>query len=124
MDGLAFHPYPIGPLGSRRERFESTMTRLDQALRAAGEADMPIWVTEVGLPVGSDADEEDVARTMTGVYERLAADPRVQAVVFHTLLEGESAAGAGEGFGWLVRGEDGSVEARAVYDRFSERADR
>jgi hypothetical protein len=124
MDGLAFHPYPIGPLGSRRERFESTMNRMRRALRASGEEDVPIWITEVGLPVGTDADEQDVARTMTGIYEQLATDPRVQAVIFHTLLEGESAAGAGEGFGWLVRGEDGGVDARPVYERFAERADR
>ena len=124
MDGFAFHPYPIGPLGSRRERFESTMDRLERALRASGEGDMPIWVTEVGLPVGPTVGEEEVARTMSGIYERLADDPRVQAAVFHTLLEGESDAGSGDGFGWLVRNEDGSVEARPVYERFAERADR
>ena len=124
MDGLAFHPYPIGPLGSGRDRFESTMARLHRALRAAGEGAMPIWITEVGLPLGPDVNEEEVARTMTGIYEQLAANQRVQAVIFHTLLEGESAAGAGEGFGWLVRNEDGSVDARPVYERFSERADR
>ena len=52
MDGLAFHPYPIEPLGAHGERFDETMGRLRRALRAGGAGNEPIWITEVGLPVG------------------------------------------------------------------------
>ena len=120
MDGIAFHPYPIEPLGADGERFTETMTRLGRALRAAGAGDEPIWVTEVGLPVGGPVDPGDQARTMSGIYQRLGTDPDVVAVIFHTLLEGESEAGGGDGFGWVVP-EDDEFTLRPVYEEFAAR---
>ena len=122
MDGLAFHPYPIAPLGEPGERFTETMARLRRALRVADAGDEPIWVTEVGLPVGGDVGLRDQERTLAAIYDRLSADPDVVAVVFHTLLEGDSEAGAGNGFGWVEAGADG-IERRPVFERFA-RADR
>jgi hypothetical protein len=123
MDALAFHPYPIAPLGSPGERFSETMARLRRAMRTAGEGGEPVWVTEVGLPIGPEIRAVDVARTIDGIYARLSGEPEIEAVVFHTLLEGESAAGGGDGFGWLVPAGGGELEARPVYERFSARAD-
>jgi hypothetical protein len=119
MDGVSFHPYPIKPLGSIGERFGSTMARFERVLERAGEADKPIWITEIGLPVGAGVGAEAQARTMTKIYERLSADPAVVAVIFHTLLEGESEAGAGDGFGWVVPTDDG-IDPRPVFERFAE----
>jgi hypothetical protein len=80
---------------------------------------MPVWVTEVGLPVGSGASPGEQARTITEIYRDLEADRSVVAAIFHTLLEGESEAGAGDGFGWVVPAEDG-IEPRPVYQRFAD----
>ena len=118
MDALAFHPYPVAPLGTEGERFTSSMERLRETKNDAREEDEPIWVTEVGLPVGGGVSPEDQARTMAGIYERLAADRDVDAVIFHTLLEGTDA-GAGDGFGWLVVGEDGEISPRPVFRTFA-----
>ena len=118
MDGLAFHPYPIAPLGSPGERFRSTMAELRRTMRAAGEGGEPIWVTEVGLPVEPGISEADQARTMRGIYGRLAAAPDVEAVIFHTLLDDADASADAGSFGWIKRGEDGDLEPRPVYEEF------
>jgi hypothetical protein len=120
LDGFSFHPYPIAPLGEPGERFTETMARLRRALAESGAAGTPIWVTEVGLPVTSGIGDAEVARTMSGIYRRLGREPDVEAVVFHTLLEGGIEAGSGDGFGWLIRTEDGEIELRPVYERFAE----
>ena len=120
MDAIAFHPYPIAPLGSEGERFTSTMSELRRTMRAAGERGEPIWVTEVGVPVGSEASAADQAQTTRAIYDRLSADGDVAAVIFHTLLEGEADSGSGSGFGWLVPGEDGAAPVpRPVYEDFA-----
>jgi hypothetical protein len=118
MDGLAFHPYPIAPFGQPGERFTETMARMRGALRESDAAELPIWVTEVGLPVGSGVSEAEQARTLTEIYRDLEADPAIVAAIFHTLLEGERESGAGVGFGWVVPGEEGIVP-RPVYERFA-----
>jgi hypothetical protein len=118
MDGVSFHPYPIQPLGERGERFRETMARLRRALAAGGAEGEAIWVTEVGLPVGGRITPEDQARTMDGIYAGLSSQPDVVAVVFHTLLEGESLHGAGDGFGWVVPTDQG-IDPRPAFERFS-----
>ena len=114
MDGLAFHPYPIEPLRSDGERFTRTMAEVRRLARD------PIWITEVGIPVGSGVSEADQADTIRGIYERLGRDPSVEAVVFHTLLEAREEAGEGSGFGWLVP-EGDELIPRPVYGEFETR---
>lgn len=121
MDGLSFHPYPIEPIGSPGERFTESMARLRKALRGVGSGAVPIWITEVGLPVSAGISPADQARTMRAIYRRLGEDPRIEAVVFHTLLEGESESGSGDGFGWLVPSGSGAMVARPAYKWLSER---
>lgn len=122
IDGLAFHPYPIAPYPSARERLTETMAALRRTMRAAGEGGEPIWVTEVGLPIGAELNEGEQAEALTGIYDALAAEPDVSAVVFHTLLEGQAASGSASGFGWLVLGEDGALSPRPVYKAFEARS--
>ncbi len=119
MDAVAFHPYPIAPLGAEGERFGETMNELRQVKNGAREVGEPVWVTEVGLPVGAEVSPEEQARTLVGIYERLSRDPDVEAVIFHTLLESSGPA-AGEGFGWLVE-EGGEITPRPVYEAFQTR---
>lgn len=118
MDAISFHPYPVAPLDSHEERFTRSMAAFREILRREGEADLPIWITEVGLPVGGDVTEADQAQTLQEIYRRLD-EPRIEAVVFHTLLEGEEEAGAGTGFGWVVPGEGGELDPRPVFERFA-----
>lgn len=118
MDAVAFHPYPLAPLGSSEERLTRTMAELRRALRRNGDAGRPIWITEVGLPVGAGVSREEQARALREIYDRLAADRDVEAVLFHTLLDGPGATGAGSGFGWLVDGP-GGIAPRPVYREFA-----
>jgi hypothetical protein len=118
MDGIAFHPYPIEPLGSPGERFGDTMARLRRVLARGDAEELPIWVTEVGLPVRGQIGAEDQERTLAGIYSRLSAQADVVAVVFHTLLEGEERHGAGSGFGWVVPTDEG-IDPRPVFERFA-----
>jgi polysaccharide biosynthesis protein PslG len=114
MDGLAFHPYPVEPLGSDRERFTRSMA---DARRLARD---PIWVTEVGLPVTDGISEGEQATTSRAIYDRLADTPGVRAVIFHTLVEAREEAGEGTGFGWLVpEGEE--LVPRPVWEEFAGR---
>jgi hypothetical protein len=119
MDAISFHPYPLAPLGSAEERFTASMFELRRAVRRNGDGGRPIWVTEVGLPVGGGVTPAEQARTMRGVYSRLAAAGDVDAVVFHTLLDGSGATGTGTGFGWLQGGGADEPVPRLVYRRFA-----
>jgi polysaccharide biosynthesis protein PslG len=112
MDGLAFHPYPVEPLGSDASRFNRSMAAVRRLARE------PIWVTEVGIPVGGAVTEAQQSATMREIYERLSRDPRVRAAVFHTLVEAREEAGEGSGFGWLTFAGD-ELEPRPVYDEFA-----
>ena len=114
MDGLAFHPYPVAPLGTDGERFTRSMAE------ARALAREPIWVTEVGIPVGGEVDEAEQAATVRGIYDRLAGDRRIRALIFHTLVEAREEAGEGSGFGWLVpTGDD--LEPRPAFEEFAGR---
>lgn len=120
MDGLSFHPYPLRALGSTGERFGQTMWRLRQVIRRAGDRDRPLWITEVGIPVGEPGALTEQAQTMEGIYDRLAQDKAVEAVVFHTLLERPGDIASGTGFGW-IEPRDSDLFPRPVYCRFAAR---
>ena len=121
MDALAFHPYPLKPLGTPGERFTGTMAEVRRAMARKGDRGRRIWITEVGLPVGAGATPEEQARTLQALYNRLAADGDVDAVLFHTLLDELEETGFGSGFGWLVADPDGKPHPRPVYREFARR---
>jgi hypothetical protein len=118
MDAVSFHPYPVEPLASSEERFTGSMAALRRALRRNGDGARPIWVTEVGLPLSTEVSPAEQSRTLRRIYGRLAAAGHVEAVLFHTLLEGLETAGSGTGFGWLEVGGDGEPVPRLVYREF------
>ncbi len=92
MDALSVHPYPWALSQSL------TVRSLDQAREArdrAGDRNVPLWVTEIGLSTGGldqryAFSPNDQARGLTGLYQTLAAMDDVDAILFHTLLGADS----------------------------------
>lgn len=115
MDAISFHPYPVEPLPSGEERFTRSMAALRRTQGRNGDGGREIWVTEVGLPVSAEVTPAEQSATLRRIYGRLAAAGDVEAVLFHTLLEGLEAAGSGTGFGWIERGGRGELVPRPAY---------
>ena len=121
MDAVSFHPYPLEPLASRDERFTKTMAELRRIIARNGDRGRRIWVTEVGLPLSATVTPAQQGRSLREIYDRLAADRKVDAVLFHTLLDGPEPSGPGYGFGWLEWRPAGGVHSRPVYREFARR---
>lgn len=84
FDALAFHPYPpyppmlgpedapkAGPGSMQRYAFDVMVQRLRAIIRDAGGAHVPVWVTEVGWPIGLGLSDDQVARFLVRGYALL-----------------------------------------------------
>lgn len=128
MDALAIHPYPVFPIGDRRQRFDEMIGIVSAEASSHGFGRSPIWITELGLPTAGGIDHSHVtaadpslivtpgeqATTMAGLYRRASADPRIEAVIFHTLLEPDGRVASRGGYGW-VTGSDAGLRAKPVW---------
>jgi hypothetical protein len=128
MDAISIHPYPVFPVDDPRQRYDDMIRIVKRAARQGGYPDQPIWITELGLrtPDGTGHDEvapadagmafsrEQQAETMTKLYERAGRDPRIEAVIFHTLLEPDGRVASLGGYGWLSTPADG-LEPKPVW---------
>jgi hypothetical protein len=119
MDAVSFHPYPLEPVPSEGERFTTTMAELRRAIARNGDRERPVWITEVGLPVSAEISPAEQARSLRAIYDLFAADGDLDAILFHTLLDGPGASGPGTGFGWLEGGGVVEPVARPVYRSFA-----
>jgi hypothetical protein len=128
MDGVSIHPYPVFPAGDSRQRFDRMINLVTATARRHGKAGQPIWITELGLRTDGGVDHEIItpeepgpafspaeqARTMTLLYRKASLDPRIQAVIFHTLIEPDGRVASSGGYGW-VDTIDGHVERKPVW---------
>ncbi len=94
MDALSVHPYPWALSQTL------TLQSLDQAREArdaAGDRDVPLWVTEIGLSTGGfdryAFSFNDQARGLTDLYRTLDSMDDVDAILFHTLLGADAGPG-------------------------------
>ncbi|MCO4762644.1 MAG: hypothetical protein KC502_14120 [Myxococcales bacterium] len=84
FDALSFHPYPPYPPvlspedattpgadGMARFAFDAMVDRLSAVLGKAGVKDRPIWVTEIGWPIGLGLTEDRVAQFLVRGYALL-----------------------------------------------------
>ena len=111
MDVFSFHPYPHIPGHVDRTLAEARTERA-----RAGDEETPLWVTETGWstsgagdphwPVSWVVSEQEQADRLVALHRKLMAEPDVEAVMFHTLIEpeGDPSASAGPGYG-IVRGD-------------------
>jgi len=87
FDTLAFHPYPpyppmlapedapkAGAAQMQRYAFDAMVKRLRAVMASHGREDVPVWVTEVGWPVGLGLSEDRVARFLVRGYALLLAE--------------------------------------------------
>ena len=110
MDVLSFHPYPHIPGHIDRTLGEARAERA-----RAGDDATPLWVTETGWstsgwqspgwPTSWVVSENEQAARLTALYHKLMAQPDIEAVMFHTLIEpeGNPALSAGPGYGIVRR---------------------
>ena len=99
----------------RARRWLACAGRCAPAAPAASRSGSPKsgcrWAAHRQRGPGADDGRESTSGSRT--------EPDVVAVIFHTLLEGESEAGSGDGFGWVVPTEAG-IELRPVYEHFAD----
>ena len=108
MDALGVHPYPWSMSQTL------TLRSLAQARAErdrAGDRDVPLWVTEIGLSTGGfdryAFTPGDQARGLTALYRTLDAMDDVDAILFHTLLGANSGRASREA-GYAVLNPDRS----------------
>jgi polysaccharide biosynthesis protein PslG len=121
-DAVAVHPYPspsdepptLADDGSRH-RF-SHLAAFRRVMVANGDADVPLWITEVGWSTGQSADREDWNRGVTPAVQ--AADltatleivakcyPFVEVVIWYNARDRADGSPRDRGFGLLTRGLD------------------
>lgn len=85
MDGISIHPYPWGI--DFATSFEALS--LVKETRTANGDSVPLWVTELGLTTsGSGAySPYEQGVTIPALFNALRADPEIESVYVHTLLE-------------------------------------
>lgn len=84
LDALAFHPYPPYPPmlapedappakdgALQRYAFDTMVTRLRAVLSKHTKKQLPVWVTEVGWPIGLGLSEDQVAHFLVRGYALL-----------------------------------------------------
>jgi polysaccharide biosynthesis protein PslG len=105
FDALGLHGYP-GTL--EFEEYERTLREAREVRNARGDPRMPLWVTETGFSTTDDdplfrVTENEQATAIADNYRRLKAEPDVDAIIFHALIEPPEG-GRNGGFG-IVRGD-------------------
>jgi len=124
MDALSIHAYPIGLLGTEGDLFTPQVAEARRlAAAAAPDRELPLWVTEVGMPTAEGGfapavSEEDQASQMVAAYEALEANPNTAAVLFHTLLDPGPDVPGGPGFGWFTAPAAGQVRPKPIVCAF------
>jgi hypothetical protein len=111
MDVFSLHPYPHIP-----GHVDRTLSEARAARAEAGDLATPMWVTETGWstsgrnsltwPLEWVLSEREQADHLVALYEKLASQPDIEAVLFHTLIEptGDPGLSPGPGYG-IVRGD-------------------
>jgi len=122
MDGLSFHAYPGYPPGSGKpERFHETLATVRSLVATRDYAGRRLWADEVGAALSGTYvpySESQQASELLSHYEELAQGPDVDAVMFHTLIDGGN-------WGWLKpRDSEGRIYPRPVYCAFARRLGR
>jgi polysaccharide biosynthesis protein PslG len=104
MDAISFHPYAAvrtAPV------FAKSVLQVRDETRKAGDLTTPLWVTELGATTtGYDPtlkwSEDEQRETLVDQYEKLRRIPRVEMVLFHTLIDPIDDGGNPEsGYGFL-----------------------
>lgn len=107
MDAISFHPYPHVP-GLMNKTFEQVRS----LRRDFGDAETPLWITEVGVttsgqnsdwPASWLATPAEQASRLVAAYRKIVAMPDVEALMLHTLVEprGDTLLSPHPGFGVL-----------------------
>jgi hypothetical protein len=114
MDALSLHPYP-GTGGVAQ-----TLAMIDEVRAARDEAgaEMPLWLTEVGVTTSGPAavTEAEQARGLARICTAVAREPDVEAVYVHNLVELPGSYASPEpGFGLLQPLPDGTLRAKPAY---------
>lgn len=90
IDAFAFHPYVTPLRGEERiEAVERTLDEVDAFLAEAGAAELPVWVTEVGVSTygrGGGAEAEQTEE-LVEIYDLLESRGTPVAVI-HRLVDG------------------------------------
>jgi hypothetical protein len=87
FDACNTHPYVLPAEGAARM---IEVTRSTLALMARyGDADKPLWITEVGCGADSSAGEQAQARLLQETFELAAREPRIQKVFWFLLRDME-----------------------------------
>ena len=124
MDALSIHAYPIGLLGTEGDLFTPQVAEAQRlASAAAPDRELPLWVTEIGMPTVAGGfapavSEQDQAGQMVRAYGELEADPNAAAVLFHTLLDPGPEIPGGPGFGWFTAPTEGQVRPKPIVCAF------
>lgn len=115
MDGLSVHAYPIGAVGGPDDDFTPQVAEARRILESSDETtDLPLWITETGVTTAAGAfapqlSEAEQARELGAIYAAAEADPRIQLVAFHTLLDPPPEVLGGPGFGWFAQSDEAAV---------------
>ena len=114
LDAISLHPYP-GAGGAPRTL---ELIAAIRAVRDGAGADVPLWITEVGVTTSGPgaASEREQARALVEICRAVAAQPDVGALYFHNLIEVPgSQAGPEPGFGLLQSLPGGALRAKPAF---------
>lgn len=88
MDAIGLHDYPYSLLDSA---ITYSLNEARRVRNAAGDNDLPLWITETGISTTGSGiyafSEAQQASGLVNILGRLRAQPDVEAIMIHTLVE-------------------------------------
>ncbi len=127
VDALAFHPYPgqistgstdTPDLGAG-SGFARGFAEIRAVRDAAGDTDVPLFVTETGISTQEGVDRAGQVAATQRIYRKLMTMDDVMGVVFHRLLEAQDIQILEAGFAWMRPNTSGPPSPWPVYCAFA-----